>query len=145
MKRFAFPLERVRKWREGQAELEETRLQQLYAELRAYEAAQQRLSSETEASCRALMIQTTITAEELSTLEDYRLYAARESRRLEARKRETEARIRQQRQQVLEAHRRFKLLEGLRDKALVTWSAARDKEQEDLAAELFLTKRNRDQ
>ena len=39
MKRFGFPLERVRKWRQDQAELEEMRLRQLYAELRTAEAA----------------------------------------------------------------------------------------------------------
>jgi len=144
MKRFAFPLERVRRWREDQVELEEIRLQNAYRDLRAVEAEQSRVAVETERSCRQILEKTSIPAPELSMLEDYRSWAMRESRRLAASKIEIEKLIREQQQRVLEAHRRFKLLDGLRGKALASWTAARDKEQEDLAAELYLAKRRHD-
>jgi len=145
MKRFSFPLERVRRWREDQVELEEIRLQNGYRDLRAVEAEQIRVAEETERSCREILAKPSIPAGELSLLEDYRLWGMRENRRLAASKAELEKGIREQKQRLLEAHRRFKLLNGLRDKALVSWTAARDKEQEDLAAELYLAKRHRDE
>ena len=145
MKRFSFPLERVRRWREDQVELEEIRLQTAYRDLREVEAEQAHVAEETERSCREILEKTAIPAGELSLLEDYRLWAMRENRRLAASKSEIEKRVLEQRQRLLEAHRRFKLLDGLRDKALVSWTAARDKEQEDLAAELYLAKRRRDE
>lgn len=143
MKRFRFPLERVKKWREDQAGLEEMRLQTLYSEIGNLEAEQRRIAAETEQSCRGILRQAAVSAQELSTLEDYRLYAARESRRIAARRRDVEARIVEQRRRVLDARRKCQLLDGLRDKALISWTAAQDKEQEDLAAELFLAKRQR--
>ncbi len=46
----------------------------------------------------------------------------------------------EQRQQVMEARRQFELLDRLQQKAWHEWRAAGNKEQEDLAAELFLAK-----
>jgi hypothetical protein len=143
MKRFRFPLERVRKWRQDQAGLEEMRLQALYSDIGNLHAEQRRIAEETEQSCRGILQQSTVSAQDLATLEDYRLYTARENRRIAARKRDIEARIVEQRRRVLDARRKCQLLDGLRDKALISWTASQDKEQEDLAAELFLAKRQR--
>lgn len=143
MKRFRFPLERVRKWRQDQAGLEEMRLQALYSDIGNLHAEQRRIAEETEQSCCGILQQSTVSAQDLATLEDYRLYTARENRRIAARKRDIEARIVEQRRRVLDARRKCQLLDGLRDKALISWTASQDKEQEDLAAELFLAKRQR--
>jgi hypothetical protein len=43
----------------------------------------------------------------------------------------------------MEARRQAELLERLREKALGQWRAAANKEQEDLASELFLAKQTR--
>ena len=44
---------------------------------------------------------------------------------------------------VIEARRKFELLDRLREAALNEWQAAVNKEQEDLAAELFLARSRR--
>ena len=144
MKRFAFRLEQVRKWREDQAALQEMRLQKLYAELHAAEMERARLETESERLRRSVLSQKAAPADDFALLERDREYAAREIPRIEAKKRDLQGRIREQRQRVIEAHRGFRLLDSLRDKALLAWTAARDKEQEELAAELHLAKRNRD-
>jgi hypothetical protein len=54
--------------------------------------------------------------------------------------RRCEARIIEQRNQVMEARRQFELLDRLRQKLYEEWRAAGNKEQEELAAELFLAK-----
>ncbi len=50
------------------------------------------------------------------------------------------ARSAEQRQRVIEARRQAELLDRLHDQACKAWSAASDKEQETLAADLFLAK-----
>lgn len=140
MKRFAFRLEQVRRWRHDEEELEEMRLEQLYRELRAIESQQRDLTAEAERGRRAVLEQAAVSAEDLGSLEAVHAYVARMLRRLEAEERQARSRIAAQRAVLLEAHRRFQLLDGLRSKALVAWTAARDHEQEQLAAELYLSK-----
>ncbi len=144
MKRFDFRLERVRKWRQDQADLEDQRLEQLYAELRAIDVKRKEIESEADRRRRGVLTQATVMAEELAFIESFRTWADGQVRRLGERQREAEAKVQKQRQRVLEAHRRYQLLDGLKDKALVDWTSQRDKEQEELAAELYLAKRSRD-
>jgi len=144
MKRFEFRLERVRKWRQDQADLEDLRLEQLYTELRAIETKRKEIESEADRCRRSVLTQATVMAEELASIESFRSWAEGQVRRLGERQRETELQVQKQRQRVIEAHRRFQLLDGLKDKGLVDWTSQRDKEQEELAAELYLAKRNRD-
>jgi len=140
MKRFQFRLEQVRRWRQNQAELEEMRLERLHNELRALEAAQREIATAAERSRRTVLAQPAVTSEELGSLESLHEYAKHETRRLKGKEQEVKAHVAEQRQRVLEAHRRFELLDGLHGKALAGWVAARDKEQEELGAELFLSK-----
>ena len=139
MKRFAFRLEQVRRWRQDQEELEEMRLEQFHAALRSIEAQQREIAAAAQ-SRRAVLAQSAVTAEELGSLESVHEYAKEEIRRLKGEEQDWKARIEEQIQRVLEANRRFQLLDGLRDKALVAWTAARDKEQEELGAEVYLSK-----
>jgi hypothetical protein len=143
MKRFNFSLERVRKWRQDQAGIEEMKLQQLYTEMRAVEADRKALVEESDRSRRAVLAQHYVTAQDLSSLEAFHEYALEQLRRLDTKRREVETHIQAQQARVLEAHRSFQLLDGLRDRALVSWTAAHNKEQEELAAELFLARRSR--
>ena len=46
MKRFQFPVEKVRLWRDQQAQMEELKLQQLHAELHRFITQQQELQNE---------------------------------------------------------------------------------------------------
>ncbi|HEV3145726.1 MAG TPA: hypothetical protein VGZ47_17695 [Gemmataceae bacterium] len=77
---------------------------------------------------------------ELESLDSFRLYVRGRVRDLESQERQCEAKIVEQRNHVLEARRQFELLERLREKALTEWRAAGNKEQEEMAAELFLAK-----
>jgi chromosome segregation ATPase len=145
MKRFRFRLEQVRRWRQNQAELEEMRLERLHNELRDLEAGQREIAAAAERSRRTVLAQSAVTAEELGSLESLHEYAKHEIRRLAGKAKEVRARVDEQRKRVLEARRRFELLDGLHDKALAGWTAEWDKEQEELGAELFLSKLARKQ
>jgi hypothetical protein len=140
MKRFDFPLERVRRWRCEQATLEELKLQQFRAEMASLQAAQQQIVADRVESEQHVLTQAYVDPLQLESLDSYRQYTAGKVRHLESRKQQWEAKIADQLNKVIEARRKFELLERLRQAALDEWQAAVDKEQEDLAAELFLAK-----
>jgi len=140
MKRFEYPLERVRRWRREQADIEELRLRQLLAELRATEESCERVRTERERAEAALLSKQTTSGQELSLLDSFRRHTLLQRRMLEELCRAQKGKIAAQRDRVIEARRRFELMERLYQKAYLEWQAAFNKEQEDLASELFLAK-----
>jgi len=144
MKKFSFPLETARQWRERQAEMEDARLQALFAEKHAIERRMAALDGELQAEHRRIEDRS-CDARELAMLDDFGTWASREKQHLSAAQGECEGRIAAQRAAVMEARRRFQLVDRLKEKALIAWHAANAKEQEDLAAELHLARRVREE
>jgi len=140
VKRFTFPLERVRRWRREQASIEELKLQQLRAQLDRLAAARQTIISEGERSAQQILAKPSIEPIELTSLESYRRHLGQRARMIENQERQCETRLNEQRQRVIEARRKFELLDRLHDTAFQEWQAASDKEYENMAAELFLAK-----
>ncbi|HEX5226753.1 MAG TPA: hypothetical protein VFW44_03550 [Bryobacteraceae bacterium] len=140
MKRFVFPLERVRRWREEQAELEKARLQQLYGQLAALEQEKASVEQERAANAQRILGQASVEGGELAALDAYGRHVRARVARIENRERQVGTWIEQQRQVVMEARRRAELLERLKAKKLEQWQAQADREEETLAGELFLAK-----
>lgn len=140
MKRFDFPLERVRRWRLEQLNLEELKMQQVLAERRALSRAKQQIRAELDRVRREVLARPMMESHELKSLDSFRQHVHARMHYFESRERQSEARIVAQRQRVIEARCQFELLDRLRQKALAEWRAAADKEQETLAAEMFLAK-----
>lgn len=144
MKRFQFPLERVRRWREEQAGVEELKLQQLRAELAMMQAARQQIENEAAETVRLILAQPMVEPLELETMDSFRIYIRNKVQRFLERERQWEVKVAEQCQRLIEARRQFELLDKIRQKAFGEWRAAVEKEQETLAAELFLAKARRD-
>jgi len=140
MKRFHFPLETARRWRLERAGIEELKLRQILAEKQKLAAAKGQIQAEMTQTARQVLGQPFIPALELESLDSFRVHVRGRIRKLEDQEKGCEGRIVEQRDKVLEARRQFELIERLRQKALTEWRAAGNKEQEDLAAELFLAK-----
>jgi hypothetical protein len=143
MKRFQFSLDRVRSWRAGQVALEGLKLEQLRENLEALKKERRNIHMERSRSELEVLRQPSIEAAELQSLDAYRLHARSKIRDLENRERQMEAQVEQQRQRVTVARRDAELLERLKRKALGEWQMASNREQETLAAELYLAKRVR--
>lgn len=143
MKRFDFPLERVRRWRSEQAHLEELRLQELRAELDRLGAAKRTIQAELAETELEVLAEKSLRAIDLESLDSYRFYVRGLVRDFELREKQCEAKVAEQRAKVIEARRRFELLDRLKGNAFSGWKAAVAKEQEDLAAELYLAKMSR--
>lgn len=140
MKRFQFPLERVRRWREEQAEYEKSRLQQLHGQLAALGEEKSRVERERVQCAQRILGQASVEPGELAALDVYRAHVRSRIERIEDRRREVQGWIEQQRQRVLEARRRAELLERLKSKKLEEWQTAADREEETLAGEVYLGK-----
>jgi uncharacterized protein Smg (DUF494 family) len=140
MKRFLFPLETVRRWRLERAGIEELKLRQILGEMQKLSAAKVVIEAEMAQTARDVLGQRSMRPFELESLDSFRVHGRGQIRNLENQEQQCEARVIAQRTQVLEARRQFELLERLRQKAMNAWRAAGNKEQEELAAELFLAK-----
>ena len=138
MKRFHFPLERVRRWRAGQATIEELKLEQLRERLAKLGAEKRQVETERARSEQEVLGQPSMDAGELQSLDAYRLHARSKVREIENRERQADSQVEEQRQCVIQARRNAELLERLKQKALDEWQAGSDREQEGLAAELYL-------
>jgi len=140
MKRFDFPLERVRRWRSEQASVEELKLQQIRAEKNGMTAARAQIERECAQAGQSMLAQKFLDPVQLQCLDLYRQHGRVRIQELKQRELECDARILVQRQRVIEARQRYELLDKIREKALREWTQAVDKEQEALAGELFLAK-----
>jgi len=143
MKRFDFPLERVRRWRREQMSVEELKLQQFRAEMDIITAGKRQIQSELIQTAQQVRAQPAWEPQELQSLESYGLYVRGRVHDFEQRERQCEAKVVEQRHKVMEARRRFELLDRLRQKSFSEWKAEVNKEQEQLAAELFLSRGRR--
>ncbi|MGH9721621.1 MAG: hypothetical protein ACRD8O_15545 [Bryobacteraceae bacterium] len=140
MRKFQFELSRILDWRRRQLEVEETKLAPLLAEQRAIEterAATER--EETEANVAIATVHST-TGEELAAFDAYRLYLKDVRKRIESRLANCANSIEKQRQAIVTARRQVRLLERLKERRRNEWQAAADREQENLAAELYLAR-----
>jgi len=135
MKSFRFRLQRVLSWRGTQLSLAEAKMEQLHAGVRATDQAiaefQQGRMAEQAATERNL----TISGTDVGAMEMSRAWAAREQKRLAARKSELMQSIEVQNSCVAEARRGVKLVERLKVQNFESWKVEADRELEQLAAE----------
>ena len=135
---FHFPLERVLHWRRVQLELEENQLQRqavALAELGRAQAELEAAAIRTEMQVREW---SPLAGRDLTALAGFRGHVQREQRALAARRTEQQKRLAAQQQAMLEARRRCRLLERLRERRLAEWQMESDRELEHLAADCFL-------
>lgn len=139
MQRFQFRLERVKDWRQKQVEIEEQKLRKLFAERQALDQDFARLEAGRADAERQVLHSQAVEARDLVALESYRLYVSSRQQILRNRMRDCDGRIGAQRRQVMEAERRFRLLERLKAKRFTEWQKQFDLELESLASEVFLS------
>ena len=75
---------------------------------------------------------------DLAALGTYRIRVRSEEARLAAKRSDCARAVAAQQASMLEARRRFRLLERLKERRLAEWTAARDREVDEVAAESYL-------
>ncbi len=137
MKKFHFPLERVRDWRGKQVSLEEAKLERLNGEKCGVDAQLAALAQERTANETAVLRVDSIDALELRALDEYRRFARFRQATLERERAEWDRQIAEQRANIMEAQRKVRLLDKLRERKHKLWEAGFDKEIEEQGAEAF--------
>ena len=143
MKSFHFPLQNALALRSKQLELEEVRYKRQLAEV----AELDRKRAEVEASSLRAEVQVrewrTVASSDLMALGHFRLRARRLEEQIRIRRVEAATQLEAQYKTMLEARRRCRLLERLKERRLAEWTAARDHEVEEIAAESYMARWNR--
>lgn len=135
MKKFSFPLERVRAWREKQTTLEQAKLDAALAQLRALDANRAALTRDVLESTRAVATAAESDALTLRALEDFRQVSHNRALVLDRQRAESAARVDAQRQRVIEAQRSARLLEKLKHYRQEQWTLDFHREIDEQAAE----------
>ena len=130
MKAFRFRLDRVLDWRRTELEMEETRLKQLRAALATLDRERAALESTRDYAVKAVLARGSVYGSELQLLSGYNAAVKLLCARLDEKRRTGEAETAAQQQKLLEARRRLRLLENLKDRRLAEWKYETDRQME---------------
>jgi len=145
MKRFQFPLDRVREFRKLQMESEQSKMEQLYARLHSIESMSAELERQKKQAESSVVSAGSVAGLELDSLREFKAYARRMASLFQLRRVQIEAEIDLQKEALLEARRKYEVLDRLKGRARSKWQHEFDKEQDELAAEVYLAGWNRSQ
>jgi len=135
MKPFRFSLDHVLSWRRTRLALEESRLERARAELRAFLAAREQVVQvRTQAQAR-VGLAPSVYGSDLANVETVRQWSLVEARRLSECAAQAQRGIDALERALVEARRRVRLLERLRERRSAAWKAEAERELEELAGE----------
>jgi len=138
MNAFRFRLERVLEWRRTQLELEENKFRRETAALSALERTRAELEAAGAQAEAQVRQSRAITGRELAALGEFRLLVKSREADIAGKRAERVRSLAAQRAALLEAQRRCRLLERLKERRQEEWRLAGNKETEDLASEMYL-------
>lgn len=140
MTSFRFRLERVLEWRRTELELADARFKQQAAAL----AELDRQHAELEATGIRTEIEVRqwrpVSGSDLAALGGFRLELRKREQALAARRAECQKELTRRQELMLEARRRLRLLERLKERRLAEWRAAWDRELDEQAAMSYLAR-----
>jgi hypothetical protein len=140
MTAFRFRLQRVLDFRRTELELAEARYRQQAGALAAVDRARAELAAEGVHTETEVRTWNPIVERDLAALAEFRLHVRARDAELAARRLECVKQLEAHQAAMLEARRRFRLLERLKERGLEAWTAERDRELEQLASEAFLAR-----
>jgi hypothetical protein len=140
MKAFHFPLERVLSLRRTQLELEDARFRQSAAALAAIDRARAELGAAAVAADLEVRSAASIAGADLAALDEFHRHVRSQEQMLAGRRAERARELAAQQAAMLEARRRYRLLERLRERRLAEWKTENDRELEQVAAESYLAR-----
>lgn len=140
MTQFRFRLERVLAWRRTQLELAEERFQRQNAAVAELDRARAALDAAGIRAEMAIRQWDAVTGSDLAALDAFRHDLRRRRNELDSQRAGAHREMEERRAAMLEARRRCRLLERLKERRMAEWNAEADRETEQLAAELALSR-----
>ncbi|MBI4889767.1 MAG: hypothetical protein HY821_04020 [Acidobacteria bacterium] len=144
MKKFKFPLEKLRGLRQVRLEMVQAQMMALLAERSALEQRQLMLDRQELNARDELRVKRELGFEELSAMEGFRRWAELERERMRRSALQLNERVEDQRKALLEARRDVEALNRLRDRKLTGWRQEVDQEMESTVAELVIARWRRE-
>jgi flagellar biosynthesis chaperone FliJ len=138
MTRFHFPLQRVLDWRRTELEIEEAKFRQGLTTLAAIHHARVELEAGAVRMECEVRRWDPVDGADLAALGRRRARVRWEEARLAAKRSECAKAVEAQQTTMLEARRKLRLLERLKERRLAEWKAANDREVEEIASESYL-------
>jgi hypothetical protein len=145
MKAFQFPLERALDWRRTELQLAEARLHQQLAALAELDRARAALEAAGIRAETEVREFNPLAGRDLTALGSFRLLIQVREKEIAGRRLECQRELAARQAGLLEARRRCRLLERLRERRWTEWQLARDRELEELASDSYLAQWNRRQ
>lgn len=143
MKAFRFPLQKALELRQRQLEMAEAASRKRVAALAAVDRMAMELKSSERREGSAVYASRPLLGDSLAALNNYHRHVLAQERTLAERRVECAARVAEAQNELLEARRRARLLEKLREKRVEEWKTAGARELEELAADSYLAQWNR--
>ena len=143
MNAFRFPLQKALDWRKTQLELEEARFRQQLAELAGLDRARAELEAEGIRAEVQVRDWKQLAGGDLAALGAFRVWVKAREKDIAVRRVACQREVAAREAAMLEARRRCRLLERLKERRLAEWQSASDRELEQLAAESFLAQWHR--
>ncbi len=144
MKTFRFPLQRVLEWRALQLRVEEEKLAGLQQHLASLLALREKLAAERNRSQAHLFASGTAAGSDLQTWALYQARLVKQQELLKTQLAQCEKLTVEQRQRLLKARTDHRVLERLKERRWRQWVYLNDRELEDTAAEVYLSKWSRE-
>lgn len=138
MTAFQFNLRKVLQWRQTELELAEVRFKQQFAAVAEMDRAHAELKASGARAEVDVRTWRPVAGRDVSALGGYRLLVRMQEHEIAARRAEGQKVLAAQEAAMLEARRRCRLLERLKERRRAEWQAAGDRQLEELAAESFL-------
>lgn len=145
MNAFRFRLDRVLEWRRKQLDAEEEKVRLRAAAVDAVDRERAELEAASISAEIEVRRRDGVTGADLAALDHFRRHARAEEHRLESRRAECARELAAQQAAMLEARRRCRLLERLKERRWSEWKAASDRELDQAAAESYLARWGRDE
>ena len=142
MTAFQFRLQRVLEWRRTQLEIEKANYSRHLAILAGLDRQCVQLEADAGTAERRVREWNPVAGGELGALGSFRQYIRRRETEIAIPRTEARRRVAAQQAVMIEAQRRLRLLERLKERRLAEWVVARDKELEDAASDSYLVRWN---
>jgi flagellar export protein FliJ len=140
MNAFRFPLEKVLAWRRTQLEIEQAEFRRRAAAVADIDHRRAELDAAAVRAETQVREWKTLDGRDLQALGRFRQSLHEREKRLVEERAQCEQRLGEQRGAMLEARRRCRLLERLRERRQAEWSEAAAREIETFAADAYLAK-----
>ncbi len=140
MTTFRFPLQKVLDWRRTQLELAEASFQRQIAALASIDRAYAEMEASGIRAEMEVRRWDPLAGRDLAALGRFRLLVQSREKQISLQRAECQRELAVRKSAMLEARRRCRLLERLKERRLAEWTLARDRELEELASESFLAR-----